>query len=247
MGRKLGLLTSTTLATSTALVMGAAAADLRMPVKAPPSLAPTFSWGGCYVGGNVGAVSSDVEQRFEFIEVIIENDSRRTGFTGGAQVGCNVQFAPNWVGGIEGDLNFVDASHRRSFALTFVGEDVTGTHATKLNWLGTVRGRFGPTWGRTLVYATGGLAVGNVRSSLSGTSPFTGGAFSGSRSDTRVGWTFGGGIEHAFTDRISAKLEYLHFDLGSEPFNVTSPAGTLTASSRMEGDLIRAGLNLKLN
>src|SRR5215831_12040942 len=39
-----------------ALAIGSAAsaADLRMPLKAPPPPAPVFSWSGCYVGAHWG-------------------------------------------------------------------------------------------------------------------------------------------------------------------------------------------------
>lgn len=35
-------------------IVSAAAADLRMPLKAPPIVEPPFSWTGLYIGGNVG-------------------------------------------------------------------------------------------------------------------------------------------------------------------------------------------------
>src|SRR3954452_13433096 len=37
-----------------AAIGSAAAADLRMPVKAPPPVVAAFSWSGCYIGGYAG-------------------------------------------------------------------------------------------------------------------------------------------------------------------------------------------------
>jgi outer membrane immunogenic protein len=256
MARKLSLLTSTALTTSTALISGAAmAADLRMPVKAPAAPAP-FSWTGCYIGGNVGGASADIHQRISVpppVATITESSSREIGIVAGGQAGCNWQHSRNWVFGIEGDINYLGIRRSRSLAFGLSGEDFIGSQVTRLQWLGTLRGRLGPTWGRSFIYVTGGLAAGEVRSSVSAVT--TGGTFvfAGSNSETRAGWTVGAGWEHAFSDRVSAKLEYLHFDLGtaSHAVVVTAGGGGLpspwTASSRVRGDIVRIGVNFKLN
>jgi hypothetical protein len=66
------------------------------------------------------------------------------------------------------------------------------SHEIHCRWFGTVRARGGVlVTPRVLFYATGGLAYGQVNSSETiGGSPF-------SSSDTRVGYTVGGGIEGA--------------------------------------------------
>jgi outer membrane immunogenic protein len=252
-GRKLTLLTSTALTTSTALLSGAVvAADLRMPVKAPaPVPVAPYSWTGCYIGGNAGAVIGWVREEISLTGFFLESSGRDTGFIGGAQVGCNWQQSPNWVLGLEGDINYAGVKRSRNFLFTSGSEDATGTQATKLQWLATLRGRIGPTWGQSFLYATGGLAVGGVKSSVFATDD-NGATHSGSGSDTRVGWTVGAGFEYAFTRTISGKLEYLHFDLGSVSHPVVVVSGNSgvptpwTANARMSGDIVRAGINIKL-
>lgn len=251
-GRKLNLLASTALTTSTALLTGTAfAADLRMPVKAPPAPVVPFLWTGCYIGGNAGGVIARFREEISLTGVFLESSGRETGFIGGGQVGCNWQHSPNWVLGFEGDINYADVERSRSFAFTSAGEDAIGTQATKLQWLGTLRGRIGPTWDRAYLYATGGLAIGGVKSSVTATD-VAGATHAGSVSDTRVGWTAGAGFEYAFTRTISGKLEYLHFDLGHVSHQVVVVSGfnavptPWTASARVSGDVIRAGLNFKL-
>ena len=76
--------------------------------------------------------------------------------------------------------------------------------------------------------------------------------FAGSYSKVRFGWTVGAGVEHAFTNRWSSKLEYLHFDLGSVDYLVTQVSGgtnnlppVWTASAKVSGDLVRAGINYR--
>jgi outer membrane immunogenic protein len=253
MGRRFNLLASTALTTSSAFVsVTALAADLRMPVKAPPIIVPTYSWNGCYVGLNAGGMSSRAQQQVTIPGfVTFDSDFRDSSFIGGGQIGCNWQFDRNWVLGVEGDINYAHLDRGQNFHVNLGGEDTVGSQSTRLHWLATVRGRIGYAFDRTLLYATGGVAIGNVQSSVSAVVS-TDAIFAGSYSQTRVGWTIGGGIEQAFTDRVSAKLEYLHFDLGSAGYNVIQLAGATplpgvwTASTRVSGDIFRVGVNVKL-
>lgn len=215
------------------------------------------------------------------------------GFIGGGQIGFNWQFYSNFVAGIEADIQGVASSHGTStqanivnanlpniltggfFPNNFVGATIAGSKT--LDYLGTVRGRLGylvtPT---LLVYGTGGLAYGGVSSSTSifganiglnlglccGNPPF----FSnGSFSDTRVGWTAGGGLEWMFWPNWSAKVEYLYYDLGSVNYSagVATPISTVgvagfpvgsiiyalasQSSTRFDGHIVRAGVNYHFN
>jgi len=137
----------------------------------------------------------------------------------------------------------------------------------KIDWFGTLRGRFGYTTGPAWFYVTGGLAYGSVNRSayVAGT---TVGAISGSTyntfaggfdsTTTKVGWTLGGGAEAKLFGNWSAKAEYLYMDLGSttDVFNtvyVTAPiagtvgavAATRTDSASFKEHIFRAGLNYK--
>jgi outer membrane immunogenic protein len=248
------LLATTALTASGTLVTGAVfAAD--MAVKAPPRPAPIpFSWTGCYVGGNAGGAWTQIDQSATtappFRIATLESSDHDTSFTGGGQLGCNWQFNPNWVVGLEGDINYLHASRtQHGNILGSGGEDTVRT--TTLRWLATVRGRFGYAWGQSLLYATGGLALGGVESSfaLTDTGGPTGPIFAGSDSATRTGWTAGAGYEYAFSDRLSVKLEYLHFDLGTLHFSVPRVANTCcapwTASANVTGDIVRLGVNYK--
>jgi outer membrane immunogenic protein len=220
------------------------------------------------------------------------------GFLGGGQIGYNWQFAGNFVAGVEADIQGLAASRGWSSApnatpLLGVGAPLnpdfwaTQMSAFKsLDYIGTVRGRIGYLFTPTLlVYGTGGLAYGGVNSSLDilsvpvGPLPFgapghyTPMIGSAAFSDTRVGWTAGGGLEWMFMPNWSAKVEYLYYDLGSVAlngvpmaslgtgtFNVNAvptsfgmPAGAVafatsaTAHTRFNGHIVRAGLNYHFN
>lgn len=221
-----------------ALTGAAAAADMRapMPTKAPPPPLVTQIWAGPYIGVNGGAVWH--RMAVDTTEVGTPYDSasaRQTGGTFGGQVGYNWQ-SQNFVYGLEADANWV-SSHgsesRRPVSSTII-------YTTTLSWLATARARAGVAFGRTLVYTTGGLAVGGVENSW-GNITATAIAYS----DTRVGWTAGGGIEHFLSNpHITIKAEALYVDLGRK--TVTSTSAT-DYTSRFKNTAVvgRLGVNLK--
>jgi outer membrane immunogenic protein len=246
------LLTSTALTTSAVLASGAAFAQ---PV--------TFNWTGWYIGVNAGGSSTSIDHSVAVPSIgaaparFFAFDGRDGSFTGGFQAGYIWQFAPNWLAGIEGDINYLRGSRANGFAYLFVGEDVVGNINTRLRWLSTVRGRLGYTWANTMVYATGGFAFGGVRSNVSASrfdDDVLEATFAGSYSSTRTGWAVGGGLEQALTNWVSLRIEYLHFDLGNFSYNVTRVSGaahpsvpnTWLASGQVSGDIVRVGLNLRL-
>jgi len=138
-----------------------------------------------------------------------------SSFTGGGQVGYNLQTGPA-VLGIEADLNSL-----RLHASRFISS-VPGTlsapysfaESFETDWIATVRGRLGYAYDRVLIYATGGLAIANHKFSQTITQlnfPFF---QTGSVSATKDGWTVGGGLEYALGNGWSLKGEYLYADLG---------------------------------
>ena len=239
----------------------ASAADLRPITKAPP-MAPlpvAFNWTGFYVGLNVGGSWGHQDVTFNGPAAIITDRDHLNGVIGGGQIGYNWQGPGSpWVFGIEADIQgsgqktdngaFSTPNIPRFCALApcppTPGDSIG--FENKLEWFGTVRGRIGyaigdrGTW---LPYVTGGLAYGETKISGSGTL-LGGTTVAFSQSDTRVGWTVGAGIEWAFADRWSAKLEYLFMDLGSDPSIALSPTTTIT-TGRMTDNIARVGVNLR--
>jgi outer membrane immunogenic protein len=196
---------------------------------------------------------------------------KTSGFIGGGQIGYNFQFANSFVAGIEADIQGIVGASGSASAFTvtprtpFFPPDTVATSlfvTKRIDYLGTLRGRLGflvtPT---LLAYGTGGLAYGGVRSSTSisgaevpntGSTDFAG---FGSLSNSRVGWTAGGGLEWLFAPNWSVKVEYLYYDLGRASFSLspltTFLTGTNTvtftnasqSSTRFNGNVVRAGLN----
>ena len=220
------------LGTVALLVLGSTsvfAADLgaRTYTKAPPvPVAPIYNWTGFYVGANVGgAFGGDNGVN----GVGVASSNRDSAFLGGGQVGYNYQFAPNWVAGIEGDISGLSSSDR-NFATA------AGAFRDRTDWLASVTGRLGYTWGPTLVYAKGGVAF-RDDNGLSGTTPFT-----ANRNDT--GYTVGGGLEYMFAPAWSAKIEYQYYNFDS---TTVSPAGIPSFSYKDDIHTVKAGLNYHFN
>jgi len=138
------------------------------------------------------------------------------GWIGGGQFGYNWQ-SGSTVFGFEGDLQATGERGGNVICITAgcpVG-GIFGSEDYKLRWLATLRGRIGVTVSpRVLLYATGGLALGEVESDFSG--GLSGGPIATlSSNTTRAGFAVGGGAETALDNNWSAKLEALWVDLGS--------------------------------
>jgi outer membrane immunogenic protein len=167
----------------------ASAADL--PTRAAPpapvfAAAPVFTWTGFYVGVNAGYGWSN-DDFDAFDAADIDDDG---GFVGGAQVGYNYQIG-SFVVGLEGDIQYADFGAEGAFDFDRDGDD---DRFESSDWFGTVRARAGVAFDRALIYATGGFAF----------------------ADDATGWTVGGGVEYAFTNNLSAKIEGLYVNLDND-------------------------------
>jgi outer membrane immunogenic protein len=250
----------------------ALAADL--PVKAPvyrAAPAPMFSWTGFYVGGNIGGAwggshtSSTIDSAgggyipsvVTDINALSAQHVSSSAVTGGLQAGFNVQ-ANNFVYGAEADFNSLNLKGSTSVSAVFTGFPVlpgqtapTYTNSINTDWLFTARGRLGFTANNVLFYGTGGVAVTNLKYGHT----FTEGTFNGSSggvetstvSANKVGYAVGGGLEYAWMNNWSVKVEYLYLNFG----NVTSSApviglpNTFSHSANLIENIVRVGLNYK--
>ena len=250
------LLLTTTLLTTTVLLMCAAsrsAAAADMPLKAPPLAPVPYSWTGFYIGGLLGGGFGDNHSSYSGFDPgdtppsVSPNGS---GVVAGGEAGYNVQ-SGRWLAGLEADIAY---AHIDGTARSVSANGVTQPTEQDLNWLATARGRLGvlPSE-RVLLFATGGAAFGGIGLSSSlapavGTCGPGNSCGSGSTSATRAGWTLGGGIEYAVTDRISLKAEYLYVDLGnlSLTYPITLAVSQSTTTAQFRDNIVRAGLNIRL-
>ena len=97
-------------------------------------------------------------------------------------------------------------------------------------------GRAGFAMDAVLLYAKGGFAWGNNKTTVS--IPAFG--LTSSDSHTHTGYTLGGGIEYMFAPNWSAKGEYMFTSLGSETYNLL---GDQLASGNLDFHTIKVGVN----
>jgi outer membrane immunogenic protein len=261
------------------LANSAMAADF--PVKAPAYEA-IYNWTGFYAGVNVGGGwgRSSPDVAFDSSRLLSTGTASSArldmnGALGGFQAGYNAQTG-RFVFGVETDIQ---ASGQKGDGLSAVVlstqqiciapcvapppslTNASLDYAQKLSWFGTLRGRVGftPTE-RTLFYATGGLAYGEIGSTATFTlpaancvapcTPAPAGSVAGNFSQTRTGWVVGAGLETAIAGGWTAKLEYLHVDFGTisnSLAQITVPPfiGTLRASGHMTDEIVRVGVNYR--
>jgi outer membrane immunogenic protein len=241
--RKKGFLIATSAGFAAVAAMpGAQAAD--MPIKAPRYVEPAADWSGWYIGANAGAAwqKTDVttDSSIYSHNKVFPNPNAsfsKTGFIGGGQIGYNWQHG-NFVFGLEGDISGLSGKASASLL------NSTGRHAyevgysSRINWLSTVRSRFGLAVGDTMAYMTAGVAFGGVKNSVS--SEFSEATYSNSK--TKTGWTVGGGVEHMLSRNWTIGLEGLFVDLGRSTVHSDSEGDFQFANQAIIG---RMKLNYK--
>jgi outer membrane immunogenic protein len=190
--------------------------------KAPPHVALYNNWSGGYVGINGGGAWGSSSW------TTTGNFKTRGGEVGGT-IGYNWQVGPA-VLGLEGDGDWASIKGTGTSRLCRLG------CTTKEDFLATARGRAGWVVDRFMIYGTGGAAFGDIKATAPGFRGMT---------QTRTGWTVGGGVEWNVWNNWTAKAEYLHVDLGK--MNCGLNCGTIVNNTVSEKeDIVRGGINYHL-
>jgi outer membrane immunogenic protein len=216
----------------TGLSASAFAADMpsrKAPVVAPVAAAPL--WTGLYVGATAGYAFGKSSQRDT--EMVADGSYKVKGGMIGGAVGYNWQIQ-NYVYGLEADASF--ASIAGSSSICGMTAHLCGT---KSDALGTVRARGGFAIDNSLIYATGGLAVAQIKAYDAG---FTSVAAQ-SGSAVRLGWTVGAGVEQKLDAHWSVKAEYLYTSFARATYFTL--AGYSPEKVDMSANIVRAGVNYK--
>jgi outer membrane immunogenic protein len=212
----------------------ALASDLPPPAAPPPRApavyapVPVYSWSGFYLGANGGWGFGHSDWTINALGGINTGNFNVSGGLVGVTIGGNWQW-DSWVAGIEGDF---DGSWIKGSTNICTTNFVVACQ-TENKWLATLRGRFGYAADRILFYATGGGAFGDVLVNTA----------ANWQSTNKGGWTAGAGIEGAFTDHWTARLEYLFVNLQSASF---TPVGAVNpVNVKFNANLIRLGVDYK--
>jgi outer membrane immunogenic protein len=225
-----------------ALCTSAFAADLpaKPSYKSPPlAPAPVFSWSGCYVGGNLGYGHESRTWSGTATTPTTMFVSQRTsgdGFVGGGQLGCDYQWS-NVVFGIAGMWDASDVSKSNSV------NGIPGAFLRdKVKSFETVTGRIGWAINRNLVYALGGGAWERVSGTIDGSGL---GLATETHSWSNSGWVVGAGWEYAFTNNLSAKIEYDYMDFANKTVSYPITSAGPVQFSRQNLQTILVGLNYR--
>jgi len=203
--------------------------------------------GGAWGGGDSALGGYPIRSWTDIIRAVPNHGARAGGLIAGGQIGTNIQ-AGQFLFGMETDLSFASQdSAARTTGVIFPNIAVASSVRQKLSVSGTMRARFGFTpMDRFLVYLTGGVAYGQVIAATSLSSSLI--SYSGSDRDLRVGWAVGAGVEYALNSTLSARLEYLHYNLGTTTVVGFRPAGSLFQTQTqlgLAGHIVRIGLNYR--
>jgi outer membrane immunogenic protein len=227
------------------LASSALAADMGVPLSMPPP-PPLFTWTGCYAGGQVGGGwgQKDLNDSAGIVSPISGFTSANLNISGymlGGQIGCDYQFAPHWVIGIEGAAAGGNIGGSTGVATPgLLGDSATFKDIT--DYLASGTARIGYAWDRWLVYAKGGAAwAGDRYSAFDSLATYD---FEGL--ETRFGWTAGAGVEWAVWNNWSVKLEYDYYGFGTRGVtfidNVSGTIGPLDVKQNIQ--VIKLGVNL---
>jgi outer membrane immunogenic protein len=233
----------------------AAAADISLePLYQARPAVLVFRWTGVYVGAHLGAGGGRTDENavpFVFAGATIAPlpaSIDRSGWFVGGQIGANYQI-DSWVLGLEAQASWADFSDSAACTATALpAAAVTGSASctAKIDALGTAAVRLGWAFDRILLYGKGGAAWTNDSYQVLISTPATNVLFS--TNQTRWGWMAGIGVEYAFTDNWSAKIEYNYMDLGNYAvrFNDTSGTVFLDSNTRERLNVVKVGVNYRI-
>ena len=222
------------------------AADYKAPVyKAPPPM--VFSWSGFYAGAQGGAGWARKDWFFNSVAGVAvppgsEGSHVATGGLAGGQIGFNYQVA-NWVWGVEAEASW---AHLQGSNVSNIFPAPGGNrNVTRIDALGTVAGRLGIGWDRTLLYgkAGGAWALDNYEAI-----DLVSGVAAAKADEVRWGWMAGIGIERAFLDNWSVKVEYNFMDFGRRHVALDCVAlctGQVSEDIRQNVSVLKVGINYR--
>ncbi len=250
-----GLLVGIAVAASV-LATAASAADLPAPAGPayyPPVYRPViYDWSGIYGGVNFGGGLLE-DQVTTTTTTLLEPSGIATKLSpfavvGGAQAGFNYQIQQVVIGA-EGTFDWSDISGTQATPSPL--PTFSETSISTPRWYATATGKIGFAANDFLFYAKGGVAWMGVNYTQT-VGAGVGNISSQTITDTRQGFTVGGGVEFGMTENLSARIEYDFLDFGTKTYTFanlnTDPTPlVLPVSIRSTTQLITIGVNYRFN
>lgn len=229
------LLLGSALLAAMAVAQAALARDIEPVVVPDPWTAPpafsvrrVYNWTGVYVGLQGGGTWGRSD--WASVPDVTSGTYSASGALFGGTLGYNLQADGPLVLGVEADIAGSSVKGTVPPATCAPNCEITSP------WLATARVRFGYAFNDVQPYVTAGAAIGRLTASIVG-QPF------GSERANNLGWVAGFGVEFVLAGPWTAKLEYLHADLGGITCNVACNG---PVSINLHENIIRAGVNYRI-
>lgn len=205
-----------------------------------PAFSQEAARSGFYVGGHVGYMFGTANATLADPTGVATSGGASSYGTlfGGVQAGYEHFFASRLMAGVELDMSFadwMDLSQVLSYRAT-----AAGTANEQLEYVASLRGRLGYSWGSWTPFVTGGIAWASTR--FSRTDLATGNE-DANPSNVRLGYVMGGGVDYRLDSRWSTRLEYLYTNLGLTGFLFNSASARY--DSQYDLHRFRVALNYK--
>ncbi len=200
---------------------GAWAADMpaRVYTKAP-AVDPIYSWTGFYLGAHAGYIWAQADASAADTAAIVGTYGRMpkpAGGFAGVHAGYNYQLPNKVVFGVEASADGLGIDGLKDTLGLPPGSQLKVT----TDWVFGVVGRLGYAMDRWLPYLFAGGTWAHDKES--GFNPFIG-PFA--LANTHTGWTAGAGVEYAFANHWSARLQYRYVDVDRQQYNRVQVGGT---------------------
>jgi outer membrane immunogenic protein len=228
------------------LLLAGVALTFGGPAWAASPAGPAAVWTGCYIGGHAGIGFGRTDFTNSSSGVIaLPGGSvpipEGASVLGGGQIGCDDQFAANWLLGVAGDFSWAQIEGQSTDPFFNGKHGLPQTLHSRTDSIASATARLGYVWDRFVVYAKGGAAWAHDRYVVDNFVCGAGGFPFGcdlAGSETRFGWTAGFGAEYALANNwsIAAEFDYYGFGNKSLPFEyadtgAASPYGFGVASN----------------
>jgi outer membrane immunogenic protein len=234
---------------------------------------PAYSWAGCYVGAQAGVTSSKSNWAYTNSNAYSATGNTDPQLVPGAsfsddrgliglQGGCNRAIADSWIVGVEGAWIASPMNHDTNNNFIPFPQDPEFNYreivTTNILSVFGVTGRLGfavsPYW---LVYAKGGYALGEIKTSGRVSPAFDPAIFDWTDTRWHSGWTAGAGVEYRLFNNVTLGVEYAYYRFSSAAHSgvisatdtvngVTSPANPVNHRVNADMQTVMARINFGL-
>ncbi|KKC37915.1 hypothetical protein WH87_09635 [Devosia epidermidihirudinis] len=231
-----------------ALLAGATSSVAAADIYVAPAAAAdqyVYDWSGAYAGAFLGygwgaSDFTDVDGYNLGGEVFGVNSR---GALAGLTLGYNAQHGA-FVLGVEGEVSYLGLD-----GTTPQPDSPIDTLASINGGLyASLAGRLGVTADKALIYAKAGLALTGAKGRVDDNCDVGacgGGLINATTGGLLVGYTLGAGVEYAFSEQWSAKLEYSYLNFGSATASGVYNGSDWNYDYDLSAHTVKVGLNYK--